>query len=296
MKRLSILLSLVLLSACAATSPVSSKLRVVATTTPVGALARVVGGDKIELATILQANMDAHEYEPRPDDVRAFANAQVILMNGVGLEKWLKKVIDNSRTSAQVTDTSRGIKLRKGDDVNSEGDPHIWHSAPNAIIMLDNIREALSAADAPNADFYRANAAAYTSKLNDLDAYIFAQIATLPPANRKLVSNHDTFGYYSERYGLVFVGSVVPGMDTNFQPSAQNLADLVQAIKTQKVKAIFTETSINPNLARRIAQEAGVKIVEGALYGDSLGPPGSGADTLDGMLKYNTDTIVANLK
>ena len=164
-----------------------------------------------------------------------------------------------------MTDTSRGIKLRKGDDVNSEGDPHIWHSAPNAIIMLDNIREALSAADAPNADFYRANAAAYTSKLNDLDAYIFAQIATLPPANRKLVSNHDTFGYYSERYGLVFVGSVVPGMDTNFQPTAQNLADLVQAIKTQKVKAIFTETSINPNLARRIAEVNIIGPVRGQL-------------------------------
>jgi ABC-type Zn uptake system ZnuABC Zn-binding protein ZnuA len=110
------------------------------------------------------------------------------------------------------------------------------------------------------------------------------------------VSNHDTFGYYLERYGLVFVGAVIPGMDTNFQPTAQNLADLVQAIRAQKVKAVFTETSINPNLARRIAQEAGVKIVEGALYGDALGPPGSGADTLDGMLKYNTDTIVTNLK
>ena len=274
------------------------KVKVTATTTQVTALAKVVGGDKIALTGILQANVDAHEYEPRPDDVKAFAGAQVIFINGVGLEKWLDKVVQNSGTKALVVDTSSGVPIRKEKNENGveEADPHIWHSAPNAIIMLNNIRDGLSKVDPPDADTYKANAAAYERKLNDLDAYIKAQIATIPAANRKIVSNHDSFGYYVERYGLTFVGSIIPSMDTNFQPSAKELADLVTAIKALKVKVIFTESSINPNLARQIAQEAGVKVVDGALYGDALGPPGSGADTLNGMLKANTDLIVANLR
>lgn len=291
----------VVLAACAPVlSPAASalKIKVVATTTQVSALAKVVGGDKIELKGILPANVDPHEYAPTPDDVKAFANAQVIFINGVGLEKWLDKTIQNSGSRALIVDTSAGVPIRKDKDKNGneEADPHIWHSAPNAIIMLNNIREGLSKLDPANADFYRANAVAYEKKLNAVDEYIKAQIATIPAANRKLVSNHDTFGYYVERYGLIFVGSVIPSMDTNFQPSAQELATLVNQIKAQQVKAIFTESSVNPQLAQQIAREAGVKVVAGALYGDTLGPPGSGADTLDGMLKVNTDLIVSNLK
>jgi ABC-type Zn uptake system ZnuABC Zn-binding protein ZnuA len=151
-------------------------------------------------------------------------------------------------------------------------------------------------ADAANAETYRANAAAYERKLNDLDKYIRDQIATIPAAQRKVVTNHEAFGYYFERYGLQFVGAVIPSMDTNYAPSAKDLAGLVQAIKAEKVRAIFIESSINPALAKQIAQEAGVKVVDGALYGDSLGEPGSGAETLEGMLKHNTDLIVSNLK
>ncbi|MCL4395806.1 MAG: metal ABC transporter substrate-binding protein, partial [Chloroflexi bacterium] len=143
---------------------------------------------------------------------------------------------------------------------------------------------------------YRANAAAYDKKLNDLDQYIQTQIATIPPADRKFVTNHDAFGYHVDRYGLTYVGSIIPSMDTSYEPSAKQLADLEDAIKAQGVKAIFTETSVNPALAQQIARDAGVKVVNGALYGDSLGGPGSGADTVDGMLKFNTDIIVANLK
>jgi zinc/manganese transport system substrate-binding protein/manganese/iron transport system substrate-binding protein len=188
------------------------------------------------------------------------------------------------------------VSIRKGDERSPQGDPHIWHSAANAIIMLRNVRDALAQADPPNAVAYRANADAYERTLDETDAYIKQQIASIPPAQRKLVTNHDTFGYYAERYGLTIVGSIIPSLDTNAQPSARELADLVRQIKAQNVKAIFTETSINPALARQIAQEAGVKVVDGALYGDTLGPPGSGADTLEGMLRKNTDLIVANLK
>ena len=274
------------------------KVKVVSTTTQVTALTKIVGGDRIELRGILQASVDPHEYEPTSDDVKAFANAQVIFINGVGLEKWLQKTIQNSGATAPVVDASTGVKIRTGkaEDGTAEDDPHIWHAAPNAIIMLHNIRNGLSRADAVNAETYSANAAAYETKLNDLDAYIKAQVATIPTANRKVVTNHDAFGYYFERYGLIMVGSVIPSMDTNFQPSAKELALLVNQIKAQKVRAIFTETSINPQLAQQIAREAGVTVVDGALYGDTLGPAGSGAETLDGMLRANTDLIVKTLK
>lgn len=272
------------------------KLKVLATTTQIAALATVVGGDRIELNSILKSGVDAHEYQATPQDVRAAAEAQLILKNGAGLEKWLDKITENSGTHAPIVDTSKGVALRKGDEEEPGGDPHIWQSAANAILMLNNVRDGMVAADPANAATYTANAAAYEKKLNDLDQYIIQQIATIPEANRKFVSNHDAFGYYTDRYGLTYVGSIIPSMDSSFEPSAQELAALVKAIKAQGVKAIFTESSISPALAKQIAAETGVKVVDGALYGDSLGPPGSGADTLDGMLKANTDLIVENLK
>ncbi len=291
---------IVFATACAPTSTpavtAGTKIKVVATTTQVTALAQVVGGDQIALTGIMKAGIDPHEYEPTPQDVRAVADAQLILENGVGLESWLNKLIQNSGTHASVIDASKGVPIRKGDAQEPLGDPHIWHSIPNAIIMLNNIRDSLAQIDPAHAAVYQANAAAYQQTLNNLDQYIMEQIASIPAPNRKLVTNHDTLGYYADRYGLTFVGSIIPSMDTSYQPSAKELANLIQAIKAQHVKAVFTEASVNPALARQIAQDAGVKVVGGALYGDTLGPPGSGADTLDGMLKINTDIIVSNLK
>lgn len=269
---------------------------VVATTTQVTALAQVVGGERIALTGLLKANVDPHEYEPTPEDVRTLAVARVIFINGIGLEKWLDKVVANSGTKAPIIDTSKGVPIHKGDAEEPQGDPHIWFSAANDAIMLNNVRDGLIVADPVNASFYKTNAAAYEQKLNDLDKYIQLQVSLIPPENRKFVANHDAFGYFLDRYGLTFAGSIIPSMDTNFEPSAQDLGKLVDAIKSKHVKAIFTESSINPNLAHQIAQEAGVKVVDGALYGDTLGPPGSGAETLDGMLKFDADLIVSNLK
>ncbi|MGB8644942.1 MAG: zinc ABC transporter substrate-binding protein [Anaerolineae bacterium] len=296
--RFLVLSLLVTVAACSnAGAPAGpARVRVVATTTQVTALARAAGGDRIELTGILQANVDPHEYEPTPANVRAFANAQLIVINGVGLERWLDKVITNSGTHAPIVDTSLGVTLRKGDPAEPRGDPHIWFAASNDVIMLNNIRDGLVQVDSANADYYKANAAAYEKKLNDLDQYIMQQIASIPAANRKFVTNHDAMGYYIDRYGLAFVGSIIPSMDTNYEPSAQDLTRLVEAIKAQRVKAVFSEASINPNLARQIAQETNVKVVDGVLYADTLGPSGSGADTVEGMLKMDTDLIVANLK
>ena len=187
------------------------------------------------------------------------------------------------------------IREGNGTDEEAAGDPHIWHDPTNAKIMAGNIAAALVAADPADATAYQANLAAYSAKLDALDADIADQIATL--TNKKLVTNHDAFGYYVQRYGLDFVGSVIPSFDTQAELSPTDVNDLVAAIKAQGVKAIFTESSLPPKTAEAIATEAGVKVVAGddGLYGDSLGPPGSDGDTYLKMMEHNTRSIVDNL-
>ena len=163
------------------------------------------------------------------------------------------------------------------------------------MTMTRNIRDALVQVDGAHADTYKANADAYLSKLAQLDKYIMDQIATIPPDQRKMVTNHDAFGYYIDRYGLTYVGSIIPSMSTEAQPSAQDVADLIQKIKAENVKAIFLESSINPALAQQIGHDAGVIVVD-TLYGDSLGDAGTPGATYDGMMRYDTDTIVSALK
>lgn len=237
--------------AAAATLTPTPRLRVVATTTQVTALVQVVAGDKIDLTGIFKANVDPHEFEPTPGDLRAIADADLILKNGLGMEGGLDDAIRNSGTKASIIETFAGVQLRKGDQESPLGDPHVWHSVPNAIIMLNNIRDALSGSDPANAEIFKANAAAYEKKLTDLDQYIMAQIVSIPAPNRKIVSDHDTFGYYADRYGLAVVGSVIPSMTTAYQPSAQQLQELIASIRAKNVKAIFTESSIPPSWRSR---------------------------------------------
>ena len=267
-------------------------LRVVATTTQVADFATNVGGDRVRVTSLLKPNLDAHDYEPSPADVEAIARADVVLENGAGLETWLHDTITNSGFGGPLVDTSQGVRLRQ---VGGATDPHIWQNPRNAQVMAANIEHALAAADPADAGVFRANLAGYTKQLQALDAEVQRQIDSL--ANKKLVTNHDAFGYYVDRYGLVFVGSVIPSFDSSAELSGRDIRDLVAKIKATKVKAVFSETSLPPRAAETIAREAGVKVVEGedALYGDSLGPPGSDGDTYLKMVRHNTRTIVSNL-
>jgi ABC-type Zn uptake system ZnuABC Zn-binding protein ZnuA len=256
----------------------------------------VIGGDKVALAGILKPNVDAHDYEPSPADLDAIARADVVVANGVGLEKWLDDTIKSAGFSGPVVDASKGVPLRQGVGAEAgEPDPHIWHNPRNAKVMVGNIAEALAAADPADAATYRANLAAYTSQLDTLDADIARRIDGL--ANRKLVTNHDAFGYYVDRYGLELVGSVIPSFDTAAELSGADLRELVAKVKAAKVKAIFSEVELPPKTAETVAREAGVKVITGeeALYGDGLGPAGSDGATYLGMMKHNTNTIVGAL-
>ena len=266
--------------------------RVVATTTQVADMAAVVGADRIDLVRLLKPGIGAHDYEPSPADVEAIATAQLVVENGVGLESWLHDTVESAGYDGPVVDASQGVRLR---EVGGEPDPHIWQDPRNAVVMAANIERGLARVDPGSAGFYQANLAAYLEALRALDAEVERQTAGL--ANRKVVTNHDAIGYYLDRYHLELVGSVIPSFDSSAELSGRDVRDLVAKVKATGVRAIFSETSLPPRAAETIGREAGVKVVTGedALYGDSLGPPGSDGDSYIRMIRHNTRTIVSNL-
>ncbi|MDQ5822825.1 MAG: metal ABC transporter substrate-binding protein [Chloroflexota bacterium] len=305
-------LSLIVLAACDTGTPGSSTppantapasgLNVIATTTQIRSMTEAVLGEHGSVRSILTPGADAHEFEPKPGDVQAISESDLVLKNGLGVDDWIDKLIENAGGERPLVTVTEGVLLREGGEEEGEAggehgafDPHVWLNVSNAITMTANIRDALIGADPANEAAYKANADTYTATLRDLDQYIKGQIATIPAEDRKMVTNHDAFGYYIEAYGLTFVGSLIPSMSTGAQPSAQDVAELIRKIKSEKVKAIFLESSINPSLAQQIGGDAGVKVVD-TLYGDSLGAEGSPGATYEGMMRYNTDTIVAALK
>ena len=266
-----------------------SRLPVVATTTQLTDFVRMVGGDHVDVHGILRPNVDAHDFEPSPADIAKLTAARVIVKNGIGLEEWFDSTIKNAGTTATVVEATSGVATR-------DGDPHVWQDPRNAKAMVHNIAVALVAADPAHAADYEANAAAYAAELDRLDAEIAARIGGL--ANKKIVTNHDAFGYYIDRYGLDFVGSIIPSFDSQAELSAQDVSNVVKLIKETGVKAVFSETSLPPRTAEAIGRDAGVTVVAGddALYGDSLGPPGSDGDTYVKMLRHNTKAIVDHLR
>jgi ABC-type Zn uptake system ZnuABC Zn-binding protein ZnuA len=268
------------------------RLRVVATTTQVADLAANVGGDRVQVASLLKPGIDPHDYEPSPADIDAIAHADLVLQNGVGLEEWLGDTIDSSGFDGPVVDTSQGVRLRM---VGGAADPHIWQDPRNAERMAANIERGLAAAEPSAAGAFRANLAAYTRELRALDAEVQRRVDSL--ANRKVVTDHDAFGYYLDRYGLELVGSVIPSFDSSAELSGRDIRDLVAKVRATRVKAIFSETSLPARAAETIGREAGVRVVTGtdALYGDALGPTGSDGDTYLKMIRHNTATIVSNL-
>lgn len=269
--------------------------QVVATSTILADLTATVAGDTIALTRILQPGDDPHVYEPVPQDSRALEQADLIIYNGYNLEPGLIKLIEAAGIGAQ--------KLAAGEQVSPlefeyqgqrEPDPHVWGDAANGVVMVAAIEEALVELAPEQEAQLRANGARLRSRLEQLDTWIEDQIETIPEPQRRLVTTHDAFQYYAEAYGLEVVGTLI-GMSTEEQPSAQTVQRLVEAVKSAGVPAIFAETTLNPQLIRTVAQEAEVNLAPQELYSDSLGAPGSGAETYAAMLEANTQAIVENL-
>jgi ABC-type Zn uptake system ZnuABC Zn-binding protein ZnuA len=276
---------------------VGGRIPVVTTTTQLTDFVQVVGGNHVDVYGILKANVDAHDYEASPADIARLASARVIVKNGVGLEAWFDPTIRNAESKAVIVEAASGVAIRHGQgDRVGDDDPHIWHDPRNAEVMVRNIAVALIAADPNHRAEYEANEAAYAAELDRVDREIAGQIAGL--TNKKLVTNHDAFGYYVDRYGLDFVGSIIPSFDSQAELSAQDISNVVRLIKDTRVKAVFSESSLPPKTAEAIGRDAGVTVVAGddALFGDSLGAPGSDGDTYLKMLRHNTREIVDHLR
>jgi ABC-type Zn uptake system ZnuABC Zn-binding protein ZnuA len=281
-------------SAGAAPAKRTRAIDVVATTTQMQDLVRNVGGTRVSVTGILQPNVDPHEYEPRPSDAVALSGAKLIVESGVGLDAWMGKLIDEAGGKAPVFVASRGLKIRPGDSAEPQGDPHWWHDPTNFEHAAAALAVSLGKVDRAGRSTYLRNAARYVATLKEMDAANMRTLRAVPVARRTLVTNHDAFGYFAAHYDITVLGSVLSSLSTSAQPSAQDISGLVRKIRAARVKAIFTESSINPKLEEQIAGEAGVKVYAN-LYGDTLGPPGSKGATYVEMERWNVTAIVAGL-
>jgi zinc/manganese transport system substrate-binding protein len=269
---------------------------VVATTTVLGDWVRAVGGDAVAVDQVLEPNTDPHEYEPRPSDIEAAAGAALVFANGDGLDAWIDEVVSDSGSGAEVVDLGAVVPDRlPGEDQGEEAsryDPHWWHDPRNAEAAVAEIERRLAAADPAHRRLFERNADRYLARLRALDGGIRRCIDAVPAARRKLVTDHDAFGYFAHRYGIEVVGAVIPSQTTEAQPSAKDLAELARTVEEQGVSAIFPESSLSPKLAEAIARQTGAS-TEHTLYGDSLGPEGSPGATYLGMEAANADAMVA---
>lgn len=287
------------ISGCEATQSNSteadSKPKVVSTSTIITDWTQQVGGDEIQLTGILKPGVDPHVYEPVPQDTQLLETADLILYNGYNLEPGLIKLIASAGANAKTFAVGEVVSpLNFNDQGKREPDPHVWGNAENAIKMVNAIRDQLIALSPEDKEEFTQNAAQLTEQLQQVNRWIKAQIQTIPANQRQLVTTHDAFQYYARAYGLEVAGTLI-GISTEEQPSAQTVKRLSDAIKATNVPAIFAETTINPALIQTVAEEAGVKLAPSQLYSDSLGAPGSEADTYIKMLLTNTRTIVEAL-
>ncbi|VFU10220.1 ABC transporter substrate-binding protein [Methylocella tundrae] len=271
----------------------ANKLPVVATFSVLADLARNVGGDRVEVISLVGPNGDAHVYQPSPEDAKHLNAAKLILVNGLGLEGWLDRLISASGAKAPIVVATKGIEPRQMEEEGKIGeDPHAWQSIPNAKIYVENIRDGLIAVDPGGADAYRANATAYLARLDELDKEVRAALAAIPPKRREIITTHDAFGYFGAAYDFKFIAP--EGVSTETEASARDVARIIRQIKTEKIPAVFLENITDPRIARRIAEESGATI-GGALFSDALSPPDGPAPTYVEMMRNNIKQLTAAL-
>jgi len=285
------------------------QVKVVATTTQVADFVREVGGEAVEVIQILQPNSDPHDYEPRPSDVEAVADAELVFVSGRGLDDWAEELVSDSGGDAQIVNlgamgpirlAGEGHEHEEGEhsgevghehEDESELDPHWWHDPRNVEAAVPGIENSLVVADSSRkAEFIR-NADAYVAEVKALDAGIAKCIDSVPASERKLVTDHDAFGYFANRYGIEVVGAVIPSQTTQAQASAKDLSELAKTIEAENVKAVFPESSLSADVVEAIADQTGAS-ADYTLYGDSLGPGGSSGDTYLHMEEANADAVV----
>jgi ABC-type Zn uptake system ZnuABC Zn-binding protein ZnuA len=259
-------------------------------------IAMNVVGDHLVVESLMPVDADPHAYQPSPQDAVKISNADVLIINGANLEAFIAPILQNASGKQKIISASAGLTPRSDPSgQNPAGDPHFWLDPNNVINYVENIRDGLSLMDPAGKPVYAANAQKYIVELQSLDSWIKEQVKLVPPAHRQLVTNHETFGYFAERYGFTVIGAIVPSVTSGAAPSAQELATLIDQIHSAGVSAIFLEAGTNPQLADQIASETGVKVVTG-LYTHSLSLPGGPAATYIAMMNYDVTVIVEALK
>jgi ABC-type Zn uptake system ZnuABC Zn-binding protein ZnuA len=284
------LLVLLLLAASACTqtalaTPPPGTIAVVATTTQMQDLVRTVGGRRVHVVGILRPNVDPHDFEPTPASVAALSHAKLVVESGAGLDAWADQLVAAAGSGAPVFDAAAGLPLRGSD-------PHWWGDPVLVERVAAALARRLGDVDPGHRADYARNGVRYIRQVARMDAANRRLVATVPARERKLVTNHDAFGYLAAHYGIRVVGSVFPALSSAAQPSASDVADLIERIRSQHVRAVFTESSLDPALERQIASEAGVRVYAD-LYGDSLGPAGSPGATYLGVERWNVRAMVA---
>lgn len=299
-------------------------MRVMAAETFLADIAQQVAGERVTVEALMPLGMDPHAFQPTPRDVTRIAESDVFIVNGGGFEGWLQEVIDNAGGRTVVIEASAGLTSRtpaepedahsgeeaadhegeeahehEGEEAHEhdhgEGDPHFWLDPLNVIVYVENIRDGLSQADPQGKETYAQNAAAYIEELRALDADIRAQVETIPPERRVLVTNHESFGYFADRYGFTVAGAVIPSANSSAETSAKQLSTLIDVIRTSGAPAIFVETGANPKLAEQIAADAGVKVVTN-LYTHSITEANGEAPSYLAMMRHNIAVILDALR
>jgi len=281
------------------------QLRVVATTSIVADVVQTIGGDLTEVVTLLPLGADPHAFDPTPRDAASVADAHVVFANGAGLEVFLDPLLESAGESVMVVAVSDGIELLAFGGVRADepadehnhragADPHVWFDPHSVMAWADRIADTLAALDPVNAETYEANARTYRGELEGLDAWIVEQVAQVAPQDRKLVTDHKSFSYFARRYGFDQIGAVFPGYSTLAEPSARELADLEEAIQEHGVKAVFVGFAASPDLAARVADDTGTRLVY--LYTGSLSDRDGPASDYISFMKYNVNAIVAALQ
>jgi zinc/manganese transport system substrate-binding protein len=270
------------------------KLKVIASFSILGDFARNVGGERVEVGTLVGPNGNAHVYAPSPADARRVVDARLVIVNGLGFEGWLSRLVGASGSNAPIAVASTGIKPRERADDHDHGriDPHAWQSVANAKVYVANIRDALIAADPAGKDAYAANATAYLARLDALEQEVKETIARIRADRRRLITSHDAFGYFEDAYGIDFIAP--QGVSTEAEASAKDIARIITQVKKQKITAVFLENVSDPRLVRQIAHETGAKI-GGTLYSDALTDAQGDAASYIGLMRHNLKQLAAAL-
>jgi zinc/manganese transport system substrate-binding protein len=285
MRRFQLWLICLALATVAAPAHAQNRLNVVASFSILGDFVRNVGGDRVNVTTLVGPNSDVHVYTPAPADAKKIADAKLVFINGLGLEGWLPRLVQSSGSKATIVTASTNITPHK---LGSHADPHAWQSVVNARTYINNIRVALTAAAPEDAEVFKSNAEAYRAKLDALDDEIRLFVGQIPLERRKVISTHDAFGYFASAYGLEFIAPL--GLSTESEASARDIAGIITQIRVAKIPAVFLENISDPRLIQRISEETSAK-VGGTLYSDSLTDEKGDAPTYIDMVRHNIKTL-----